>query len=138
MPAERPQIRKYIVELSTAAVLYAASLFARRPLLRLTPDGPLHTLILLSPIVPVILMAAVIVRLYFRQDEYQRMQFLKMIALCSAVAACLTSSFPFLKDAFGLHDISITFAWPVLGACWFVAAMIMAFRERALARAAGA
>ena len=138
MEAENRKISKYVVELSGAMLLYAGALFARKPLLHATPEGPLHTLILLSPIAGIVLAAVAIVRLYFRWDEYFRLQFLKMIAVCSAVAACLTSSYGFFKDAFGLHEISIGFAWPVLAACWFVAAMITAFREAALARAAGA
>ena len=126
MSSETRKIWKYVVELSGAMAIYGGALFARKPLLHATPDGPLHMLILLSPVAGIVLAAVAIFRLYLRMDEYGRLQFLKMIAICSAVAACLTSSYGFIKDAFGLHEISIAFAWPVMGACWFVAAMIMA------------
>ena len=138
MDREQRKTTAYTVELIGATTLYAISLFVRGPLLRATPDGVLHTLILLLPILPILLMAAVIVRHYLRLDEYFCHLFLQSFAVCAAVAACLTSSFPFLKDAFGLHDISITFAWPVLGACWFVASFVTVFQQRAMARAAGA
>ena len=125
----------YTVEMLGAGALYAAALFARKPLLHLTADGALHALILLSPIVPLVLMGAAIVRYYFRLDEYGRWQFLQTVAICTGAAAILTSSYPFVKDAFGLHDISIMYAWPVLGACWFVASMVAAYRGRAMIRA---
>ena len=129
---------RYTAEILGAAALYAAVLFARRPLLHLTPDGAPHTLILLSPVVPILLMATAIVRHYFRQDEYGRLLFLQVVGICTGAAACLTASYPFIKDAFGLHQIPIAYAWPVLGACWFVGAMVMLLRQRAMARAAGA
>lgn len=126
----------YTGEMVTAAVLYAGALYIRRPLLGATDEGVLHTAILLLPVVPILLMATAIVRYYFRLDEYGRHQFLQTIAICCGIAACLTSSYPFIKDAFGLKDISIMYAWPVLGVCWFLASMVQAYRGVAMARAA--
>ncbi|SRR5579862_6698352 len=138
MNRETRDIVPYMVELSGVIALYACLLFARRPLMDLASNQVWHALVLMSPAIPVWGVFWVIWRHYRRLDEYGRHLFLNMIAICSGVAASLTSSYAFVKDAFGLPDISITYAWPVLGGCWFVAAMIASWRAAAMGRHAGA
>lgn len=136
MDRERRLANRYFVELLAVMGAYAALLFARTSLLDLGSAPAWRAVVLLSPAVPIWGVFAVIARHYFRLDEYARLLFLKMVTGCSGVAACITASYPFAKDAFGLRDISIDYAWPVLGACWFVAAVVAGYRGRAMVREA--
>ena len=121
---------QYFAELSGTMILYIASLFARRPLENLNPSAAWHGFVLLSPSVPIWLVFWVIVRHYRRMDEYLRLQLLQIVAVCAGIAACLTSSYGFARDAFDLPPVAIGFAWPVMAACWVAATLIVQFRNR--------
>ena len=118
--ADRAAGLKYTVEMLGAGALYVAVLFARGSLLHLSGDAAWQAAVKLSPALPIWLMFLAVIRQYRRSDEYMKLLLLRIVAVCAGIAACLTSSYPFWRDAFGGPEISIMWAWPVMGACWAV------------------
>lgn len=120
---------RYTAELAAVMGLFTVLLFVRRPLLHLDPGPLLKAAILLSPALPLWGAFWVIVRHYRRLDEYLKLELLQIIAVCAGIAACLTSSYGFAKDAFGLAPVSIEYSWNVLALCWVVATFVVQFRN---------
>lgn len=127
--AQRAGVR-YIVELALDMSLYVLLLYARRPLLHLDYGPAWKAVVLLSPVLPLWGAFWVIVRHYRRIDEYLRRELLQIVAVTAGVAACVISSYGFVKDAFGLPDISIEYAWNVMAICWLIATFVVQFRNR--------
>ena len=121
---------RYMAELAATMAVYVAVLYARKPLLKLEPGPVWHGVILLGPAIPIWMVFWVLIRHYRRLDEYLRLELLQVVAVCAGIAACVTSSYPFLKDAFALPPISIEYAWNVMALCWIAATFIVQIRNR--------
>ncbi len=110
--------RHYYVELVGATALYVGSMFWRRSFVHAHPDPSLwRSLVVLSPLVPILLMAAAMVRFYWRIDEMQRRHFLEAIAFGSLVCALGSLVLGFMSDV-GLPDVGISWAWPLMAVGW--------------------
>jgi hypothetical protein len=116
--------RHYLVEFTTAMVVYVLAVVSRPWLLDHTSGETLAVLIKIMPAVPVWLMLWVVWRHYRRIDEFDRLQFLQTLAISFGVGSCLLVTYTFLEDT-GLPPLAITWAWPTLGACWGVTSAIM-------------
>ena len=62
-------------------------------------DGLARTLLLVTPIVPLLLAVWAIARHFRRMDEYLRLRSLEGIAIGAAVTAALTLTYGFLESA---------------------------------------
>jgi len=78
------------------------------------PNGVEKTLVLLSPILPVLLMVGVIVRCFHRIDEYLRLQMLENLALTTAVIFIGTFVYGSL-ETMGFPGVSMFSICPALG-----------------------
>jgi hypothetical protein len=116
--------RNYLVEFTTAMVVYVLAVVSRPWLLDHTSGETLAVLIKIMPAVPVWLMLWVVWRHYRRIDEFDRLQFLQTLAISFGVGSCLLVTYTFLEDT-GLPPLAITWAWPTLGASWGVTSAIM-------------
>jgi hypothetical protein len=90
---------RFALEMAGAVVLLAGATWLRH-----VPVGDpvLRIMLQLLPIVPVWLMFAAGVRHYLRLDEFQRLQFLKALALTMGITLCLSWSYPFARAVIAL------------------------------------
>lgn len=90
--------RRYQFELAAAFLMYFATLFGRIPALEAVHDPVLVTIIKLSPILPILLMALAVWRFYRRMDEFHRIRMLKVAAISGGLTGIAASSWSFLAD----------------------------------------
>ena len=114
---EREGNRKYRVELFSAMVAYMLVLFGSISFAKGMDDGLARTLLLVTPIVPLLLAVWAIARHFRRMDEYLRLRSLESIAIGAAVTAALTLTYGFLESA-GFPKLSMFWVWPVMGLVW--------------------
>jgi hypothetical protein len=114
---EREANRKYKLELAAAGILYLAVLFGSLSLGKPMEEGLLRTLLLTTPLVPVMLMVWAIARHFGRMDEFLRLRSLESLAIAAAVTAGLSLTYGFLESA-GYPKLSMFWVWPVMGAVW--------------------
>lgn len=106
----------YVVELSAAMLLYVATLYLRHDFAHSHPGVSLiKSLVLLSPILPCLLAAAAIVRLFRRTDEMQQRRMLEHTGVGALVCA-LGSIFLGFSHDLGLPAVGIIWAWPLMAA----------------------
>ena len=109
--------RKYRVELFSAMVAYMLVLFGSISFAKGMDDGLARTLLLVTPIIPLLLAVWAIARHFRRMDEYLRLRSLESIAIGAAVTAALTLTYGFLESA-GFPKLSMFWVWPVMGLVW--------------------
>lgn len=109
--------RKYFRELGGALAIYVAILFGSLTLAKDVDPGTARTLLLLSPLVPVVLAVWAIARQFRRMDEFVRLQSLESVAIAAAVTAGWTLTYGFLESA-GFPKLSMFWVWPVMGFVW--------------------
>jgi len=114
---EREAKRKYFWELGLSGLLYAVVLVVSLRLAEKMEPGPLRTLIVLAPAIPIFLCVWVIARQFARMDEFVRLRSLESIAVAAAVTAGLSFTYGFLESA-GFPRLSMFWVWGVLGATW--------------------
>jgi hypothetical protein len=114
---EREANRKYRSELFWTMVLYAAALLGSVYLARTMTPGLGRTLLLLSPVIPLLLAIWAIARHFRRMDEFMRLRSLEGLAIAAAVTAGLTFTYGFLESA-GFPKISMFWVWGVMGTVW--------------------
>jgi hypothetical protein len=120
---------RYTVELLGTLFLYALVLVVSINVGRPMPAGLGRTLLLVSPMAPFLLAVGVIVRQVRRVDEYIRLQILENVAIAAAVTAGWTFTYGFLENA-GFSRLSMFTVWPVMGAVWFVLAIVRCMAGR--------
>lgn len=121
--------RRYFVEFNAAMVLYIAAVLGRGYWAHEIGDPALHTLLLLSPILPVLLAAAAVLRFYRGIDEYHRLQILESLALAAGAGGIITICWSFLEDV-GFPHLSIAYAWPIIAAVWGVSALYFGWKDK--------
>jgi hypothetical protein len=114
---EREATRRYQVEMGAAMALYVAVLFGSISLAKPMEPGLARTLLLVTPIVPILLSVWAIARNFRRMDEFVRMRGLESIAIAAAVTAGLSLTYGFLESA-GFPKLSMFWVWPVMGLVW--------------------
>ena len=126
---EREATSKYMVELFSAMGLYMAVLFASITVAKEMEPGTARTLLLLTPMVPVLLAVWAIARQFGRMDEFVRLRSLEGMAVAFGVTAGLSLTYGFLESA-GFPKISMFWVWPVMGASWGLYAMLFRLFQR--------
>ncbi len=87
---EREANRKYRLELFGAMAAYMVVLFGSISFAKGMDDGLARTLLLVTPIIPLMLAVWAIARHFGRMDEFMRLRSLESIAIAAAVTAGLT------------------------------------------------
>jgi hypothetical protein len=121
--------RRYFIEFNAAMLLYIAAVVGRKFAIYYVGDPTLKTLILISPIVPIMLIAFAVVRFYRRIDEYHRLQILESLAISAGVTAVVTISWIFLEDV-GFPHLSIFYALTVMAASWWIASLYFGWKDK--------
>jgi hypothetical protein len=114
---EKRVARAYRFDLWTAIAVYVVLLLTSIRYGRPMDDGPLRTVVLLSPMIGFGLMIRAIARHVARIDEYQRLRMLESVALAFAITGAVTFSYGFLETA-GYPKLSMFSVWIVMGASW--------------------
>lgn len=130
MPPVSQAPKRYFVELGAALLLYGTALYSRKFLLAATSDAFLRSLILLSPIVPILLAAVAIYRFYHRMDEYARLRLLESLAFSAGGTGVFVVSWGFLQGV-GFPGLPLYAAWLVMGVLWGLSAAYFAWRDAA-------
>jgi len=114
---EREAHSKYRTELFSAILVYAVVLFGSISWGRGMDPGPGRTLVLLTPMIPLLLAVWAIARQFARMDEFVRLRSLESLSVAAGVTAALTFTYGFLETA-GFPKISMFWVWVVMGASW--------------------
>lgn len=114
---ERDANRKYRLELFSAMVAYMAVLVGSIYLAKGMDNGTARTLLLLTPVVPLMLAIWAIARHFARMDEFLRLRSLEGLAIAAAVTAGLTFTYGFLESA-GFPKVSMFWVWGIMGGAW--------------------
>jgi len=109
--------RKYRLELFGAMAAYMLVLFGSIYLAKRMDEGLARTLLLVTPIIPLMLAVWAIARHFRRMDEFIRLRSLESIAIGAAVTAALSLTYGFLESA-GFPKLSMFWVWPVMGLVW--------------------
>lgn len=120
---EREANTKYRVELFSAMILYAGVLFGSISLAKGMDPGAARTMLLLTPMVPLLLAVWVISRQFARMDEFVRLRSLEGLSVAAGVTAALSLTYGFLESA-GFPKLSMFWVWPVMGASWGLHALL--------------
>lgn len=121
--------RIYLIEFTLVTALYVGAVLLRPWLTAHAGSQELMFAAKVLPVVPVWLMLLVAWRQYARIDEYARKRLLETITISFGIASCAMVTYAFLIDA-GLPKLSITWAWPTLGASWLLIAGIRGIANR--------
>jgi hypothetical protein len=112
-PRERKLLFRYLGEMVAVFVLYAVVLVISIEIANRLHKGPVQTTVVLTPMVPFLIMLAVIVRHVRRLDEYVRLQMLENIVVVAGVTAGLTFTYGFLEGV-GFPRLSMFRVWEVM------------------------
>lgn len=121
--------RRYFVEFNVAMVLYAAAVLGRGHLVPLVDSPVLKTMIIVSPILPVLLAAFAVVRFYRGMDEYHRLRILESLAIAAGVTAVVAVSWGFLEDA-GFPRLPLSTALPIIMGVWAAVSIYFGWRDK--------
>ena len=114
---EREGNRKYRLELFSAMAAYMLVLFGSISIAKGMDENLARTLLLITPIIPLMLAVWAIARHFRRMDEYMRLRSLESIAIGAAVTCALSLTYGFLESA-GFPKLSMFWVWPVMGFAW--------------------
>ena len=126
---EREANSKYRVELFSAMLLYVAVLMGSIAAGKGMDPGPARTLLLVTPIVPLMLAVWAIARHFRRMDEFVRLRSLESLAVAAGVTAGLSLTYGFLESA-GFPKLSMFWVWTVMGAAWGLYALLRRVASR--------
>ena len=114
---EREANQKYRLELFSAMLAYLLVLVGSIMLAKPMDSGTARTLLLISPVVPLMLAVWAIARHFRRMDEFLRMRSLESLAIAAAITAGLSLTYGFLESA-GFPKLSMFWVWGVMGLVW--------------------
>ncbi len=114
---EREANSRYRLELFSALLAYVLVLCGSILLSEGMEPGASRTLLLVTPIVPLMLAVWAIARHFRRMDEFIRLRALESVAIAAAVTAGLSLTYGFLESA-GFPKLSMFWVWSVMGATW--------------------
>jgi hypothetical protein len=121
--------RRYFIEFNVAMALYVASVVGRKFVVPHVADASLRDLILISPILPVCLVALAVYRFYGRMDEYHRLQLLEALAVSAGITAVVAASWSFLEDI-GFPHLEMIHAVMVLMLSWAAVALYLGWKDK--------
>ena len=114
---EREANQKYRLELFWAMLAYGVVLIGSVFLAKPMESGAARTLLLISPVIPMMLAVWAIARHFRRMDEFLRLRSLESLAVAAAVTAGLSITYGFLESA-GFPKLSMFWVWGVMGLVW--------------------
>jgi len=114
---EREAKRQYLIEMGATVALYLVTLVGSIRYGRALEPSTTRTLLLLTPVIPVLLMVWVLVRQFGRMDEFVRLRSLEAFSVAGAITAGLTFTYGFLETA-GFPKISMFWVWGIMGISW--------------------
>ena len=114
---EREANARYRGEMFSALLLYVVVLVGSISVARQMGEGPVRTLLLLTPMAPLMLAVWAIARHFGRMDEFVRLRSLESLAIAAGVTAGLSLTYGFLESA-GFPKLSMFWVWAVMGATW--------------------
>lgn len=114
---EREANRQYRLELFSALIAYLVVLVGSIYLAKTMEEGVPRTLLLISPVVPLMLSVWAIARHFGRMDEFMRLRSLEGLSVAAAVTAGLTFTYGFLESA-GFPKVSMFWVWGIMGGTW--------------------
>jgi len=128
---ERVRLRRYLRDLMLALAAYAVVLVASRLVLKGgIDDRILRVVVSLAPMLPILFAAAVIIRHINALDEMQRRIQVEALALSFVGTAVLTMGWGFLENV-GAPRFPVMFVWPLMGALWIAALLVVTRRYAA-------
>jgi hypothetical protein len=114
---EREANQKYRVELFSAMLAYLLVLVGSIMVAKPMEPGLTRTLLLVTPVIPLMLAVWAIARHFRRMDEFLRMRSLESLAIAAAITAGLSLTYGFLESA-GFPKLSMFWVWGVMGLAW--------------------
>jgi hypothetical protein len=114
---ERDANRQYRLELFSALIAYMLVLIGSIYLAKGMDPGTARTVVLITPVIPLMLAVWAIARHFRRMDEFMRLRSLEGLAVAAGVTAALTFTYGFLESA-GFPKISMFWVWGVIGGVW--------------------
>jgi multisubunit Na+/H+ antiporter MnhB subunit len=114
---EREAKRRYLIEMGAAGALYLVTLVISIRFGRAMEPGTGRTLLLLTPVIPVMLTVWALVRQFGRMDEFVRLRSLEAFSVAGAITAGLTLTYAFLETA-GFPKLSMFWVWGIMGISW--------------------
>jgi len=114
---EREANRQYRLELFSAMLAYMVVLIGSIYLSKRMDEGTARTLLLITPVLPLMLAVWAIARHFRRMDEFMRLRSLEGLAIAAAVTAGLTFTYGFLESA-GFPKQSMFWVWGIMGTTW--------------------
>ena len=116
---EREANRQYRLELFAAMIAYMLVLIGSIYLAKGMDPGTARTILLITPVVPLMLAVWAIARHFRRMDEFVRLRSLEGLGVAAAVTAGLSITYGFLESA-GFPRLSMFWVWGVMGMVWGV------------------
>lgn len=114
---EREVNNRYRLELFSAMLIYIGVLVGSIWLAKRMEDGLVRTLLLVSPVIPLLLAVWAIARHFGRMDEFLRLRSLEGLAVAAGITAALSFTYGFLEGA-GFPKLSMFWVWGVMGGSW--------------------
>jgi len=114
---EREANRQYRLELFSAMLAYMLVLVGSIYIGKGMDPGAARTLLLITPVVPLMLAVWAIARHFGRMDEFLRLRSLEGLAVAAAVTAGLTFTYGFLEST-GFPKVSMFWVWGIMGGVW--------------------
>jgi hypothetical protein len=114
---EREAKRKYLIEMGASVVLYFVAVVGSIRFGRALEPSTGRTLLLLTPVIPILLIVWVLIRQFGRMDEFVRLRSLEAFSVAGAITAGLTVTYAFLETA-GFPKISMFWVWGIMGISW--------------------
>ncbi|MCG7495110.1 hypothetical protein [Thalassobius sp. Cn5-15] len=123
-------MKRYILELSVALIVYGLSFVLAAYVHGYTDLGPHYPILLaLLPTPATVLVAWVVWRNLRLMDEMQLRQQLEALGIGFALTALVTFNYGFL-EAVGLPRQSAFWVWPLMACCWMLSQIIVKLRYR--------
>lgn len=126
---DRDTGKKYLIELSLALALYAATLFASIWIAKGMTSELSQTLVVMLPALPAFAALMAILRSIKRMDEYLRVRMLEVLALSGGLTAFLSFSYGFL-EGIGYPKLSGFVMYGVFMIGWVIIGGVRNFLER--------
>lgn len=112
--------KRYRLRFSIAMVVYAAVLFASITLVQRIAPNPIHTLIALLPIIPLVFVFVFVVQFINSIDELERQILVESLAVAAGATALAAVTYGFLEVA-GFPNISIWYTYLFVMGAWLIA-----------------
>ena len=121
--------RRYLIQFTIAMTAYVFILFWSIWMAKRFTENPVHTLIALAPLLPIVFLFASIVQYVNSIDELERQIQSESLALAAGITALLAVTYGFLEVA-GFPRISAWFTYLVVMGAWILARPFVARRYK--------